>query len=953
MPELQPVTEVLEREVTSELRRRGIVFWLDRDGHYTSFVDKLADRYSRGDFHYPVMPFRGSFLETMLGLEEFGGGLDPTPVLVHLPGFTEDALRGTPLLEFYHAGYRHRRALDTAVREAATGRVKPADIEEFLASGDLTLEKSDDWLSRLVSDPKKGVAGLLERTSLEIVMRELLVKDTFLSGHLNSQSNADLDAITTYFERQIGMNKVWVARIGEKSGCSGLDGVKEALASWLLCVEYVDDLARTPHLDELKPLKELPQNIVKACTGFVTEIRSQHADIYEKIAERVEEYLDDELPHIEPEDLGRIDTFRIEDARVLEAAIATLQAGNWPKARDWSSIRTEETSFWIRRDQSRRIEWSLVGDAANLGCLLEELPRPFDGLSNFEDAITRYTDRAYEIDKAHRRFEQRRFDLLAPQLPHFAQLKAVVGELRKRYRVWADNMARSFADLCRSKGFLPDGQLQQRNFYDQVVHPLTQANGKTAVFVVDALRYEMATDLFDDLGVNGTKVELKARFAELPTITSVGMNVLAPVVSGGRLKLAGKKPFKGFSTGEFVVDDPEDRARAMGMRSIGERALLLQLKEVCETDQNTLRNRIAQKKLIVIHGREIDDAGEANVGLQTFEATLGQIRSAWHHLKAVGVKQFIFTSDHGFLLLDETSKTVPFGKKTDPNRRHILSAEKRQEQGMLSVSLSELGYDGADGFLLLREDTALFDTGGAIQAYAHGGNSPQERIIPVLTVTSKHGPNVDLSIYVVEAEKKTDAVGCRRIRLRLMLEKGQTTLQYVRSTPVDVAIRVPNRSDIRTMLRDMTGPGEIRAGRLQIPVGETWSELFFNLEGPEDDRAQIEIFHPDNIEQVSPLLVEGWFNVEGRESGSALEPPEPVEWVDKLPDDGTRNIFAHLHQHGVITESEAVAMLGSPRKFRRFSIRFDEYRVLTPLRVRIESTPEGKRYVREGKKNGS
>ena len=75
----------------------------------------------------------------------------------------------------------------------------------------------------------------------------------------------------------------------------------------------------------------------------------------------------------------------------------------------------------------------------------------------------------------------------------------------------------------------------------------------------------------------------------------------------------------------------------------------------------------------MVHSREIDDAGEANVGLMTFEATLRQLKAAWHHLQAAGVKQFVFTADHGFLLLDKTTAIRGYGSKRNPGRRYVLT----------------------------------------------------------------------------------------------------------------------------------------------------------------------------------------------------------------------------------------------------------------------------------------
>src|SRR5436190_346979 len=138
----------------------------------------------------------------------------------------------------------------------------------------------------------------------------------------------------------------------------------------------------------------------------------------------------------------------------------------------------------------------------------------------------------------------------------------------------------------------------------------------------------MAVDVAEELQGAGTQVDLRARLAELPTITSVGMNALAPVAMNGRLALAGKAGF---------------------------------------------------------------------VGLQ-----------------AAGVKQFVFTADHGFLLQDATTSLHPyaFGKKTDPCRRHVLDEISRPEAGLVTASLAALGYvsaggEPAPGYLVFCEDTAV------------------------------------------------------------------------------------------------------------------------------------------------------------------------------------------------------------------------------------------------------
>ncbi len=949
MAEVGPVSQALEDELVGELRRRGTVVWLDKDASYSPFVDGLLARHRAGDFAVPVVAFRGSFLDVLFALEPHGSGLDNLPLLIHMPGHNEETIRKTPVLELYEPGFRFRKLLDTLVRDTARGRVAPDELERFLAGGGFTLADADSWLAQQVSTEREGLAARLEHVGPAVVLDGLINKNKLFSERVVTDAN--IEAIKAYLYRHTGIDDAWLVFFGADPKANVATNVASAFIGWLLTVEYVHDLTRKPHLAALQPLAALPSQLVAACRDLVTHLRTKHPDSYATLADDVELRLDEELHAIRPEDLGRVDTFRIEEARVLDAAIAALKAGAWAKARDWAAVRSGDASFWLQRDQARRWTWTLVGEAAELGALLSSRVRPLKNARTLEEGVQLYAEVAYVVDHAHRRFEQKRLALLEPMLPNFGDLQAVVGALRRLYRTWADDVATDFTRLCREDRFLPGTSFQQRALYDQVVHPLLDGSDKVAYFLIDAFRYEMATELVEELSGPGTVVDLKPRLAELPSITSVGMNVLVPVAKEGRLSLSGS--FQGFRTGEFTVKKPEDRARAAGMRSVGKPALLLKLTEVCDADQSGLSKRVAQSKLVVVHSREIDDAGEANVGLATFETTLRQLRAAWHRLQSVGIKQFVFTADHGFLLLDETVETKPYGKKTDPHRRYVLAAEPRAESGTVTVSLSSLGYDGLEGHLLFREDTAVFATGDGGATFVHGGNSPQERIIPVLTVTRKRAETTSLSAYLVQAEALGDILGLRRLRLRVAhAPMPQGSLGFVASANVGVGLRVPDRPDINTVVKDVGGGAQLRGSKLQIPVRDEWTEVVFALEGARDERVRVEVFHPEGIERVTPCTLDAWFGVDGtstaRSAGASAAAPSTLDWQAAFTDEGALKVFVHLEKHGSITESEMTHVLGSPRAFRRFSVDFEAHAAKVPFRVRIETGEAGKRYVREG-----
>ena len=765
-----PITAALEDEVTRTLRQRGIVVWLDKDGNYTAYVDELVERHTRGEFFAPVVPFRGSYLDMLLALAPYGNGLDPEPLLIHMPGHTEESMRATPILELYAAGFRYRKALATLIREAASGHVNPAEIERYLGSGPAQLATAEAWLAQATAVTGEGFAGYLNSLTLEWVVDGLVGNDSIL--HERVSDAAARDVLCEHLYRHTGMDAAFLHFFNGEAALT-FHHVAETFVGWLMCVEYVHDLARPPHLEALRPLLHLTPPLRTTCRRLLDHLRAHHPETYALLADVVEAHVQGEFDAIRPEDLGQIETFRREETSVLEGALQALVAADWDKAFQWATSRLAQPSFWLQRDPAQRFVWSLVRDAAHLGNAMAQAGRLLRTTSSLHEALEYYTTTGFEVDKAHRRFEQQRFKLLDAQLPYFVQLLAVADDLRGRYRAWADALATDFSTLCTVAGFLPDSREQHRTLYEQVVHPLTQAGHKIAYFLIDAFRYEMAAELLPEFVGAGTTVHLAGRYAELPSITAVGMNALAPVAKAGRLTLAGDTGFGGFKTGEYTVRKPDERVRAIGDRSVNQgragrrQARGVSLNDVCTWSTTSLKKSCGDADLIVVHSREIDDAGEANVGLATFETWLQQIKSAWAHLKTLGVNAFVFTADHGFLLQDQTTQEKPYGSKRNPDRRHVLSADARAEEGMVNVSLHALGYDGQAGYLLFRRDTAVFATGKVGATFVHGGNSLQERVIPVLTVMHRQRPQAGLAQYVIEAEALPNLLGFSRLHLRV------------------------------------------------------------------------------------------------------------------------------------------------------------------------------------------
>jgi hypothetical protein len=322
-------------------------------------------------------------------------------------------------------------------------------------------------------------------------------------------------------------------------------------------------------------------------------------------------------------------------------------------------------------------------------------------------------------------------------------------------------------------------------------------------------------------------------------------------------------------------------------------------------------------------------------------------------LKNIGINEFIFTADHGFLLQDHTTQEKKYGSKKDPSRRHILTSEPRSEEGTVTVSLNALKYEGQDGYLLFAKDTSVFATGKPGATFVHGGNSLQERIIPVLTVSQRYNSHLGMVKYLIEARAERGILDYSRICIKVKpAPSPQGVLSFVDAKTINVALRVPDRPDIQITIKDVIGEG-INNQQLQIPVDRDWVEVLFDLKGQSDERVRVEVFHPDSTQDVESIIIQEYFNVSGSLkvalSSSEVQKVEnnSNDWQNNFEDPAVAKVFIHIQKHNSITETELTQILGNARKMRRFSVDFEEYLKKVPFAVKIEITNNGKRYVKQ------
>jgi hypothetical protein len=437
------------------------------------------------------------------------------------------------------------------------------------------------------------------------------------------------------------------------------------------------------------------------------------------------------------------------------------------------------------------------------------------------------------------------------------------------------------------------------------------------------------------------------------------MNVLAPVARNGRLQvsMAGDAGgVQGFQAGEFRVFGPETRKRAMHDRVGGATCPWLTLDEVVSQDVASLKRSVSQARLVVVHSREIDEAGEKGIGPAVFDLALQKLRAAWRVLREAGVRRFVFTADHGFLLLDDDGTAVQArGRRTDPQKRHVFSPVAADHAGEVRVALADLRYDGSGTSVFFPESTAVFNTVRRATGFAHGGNSLQERVIPVLTVVHRTAVGGSGIRYGVTVQAREGVAGMHCIEVRVE-PFAQQSLDFGNPKEIELALRVPDAKDVQVELCQARGRARIAGSTIVATVGESF-ELFFRLSGATDARVRIEVHHPSAVADVVPGVPGARFPVTATRAPVPAAAAEAAEgtpaaadarWLEQYPDLGVRQVFEHLAAHGAVTENEATAMLGGPRGLRRFALQFETHAQQAPFAVRIDVVAGVKRYVREG-----
>lgn len=938
-----------------------IYTWLDPDSTYKDFIQKFVQSEHK---KCHVIAFDGSYLEMMVQIDQLLGGVTPPPSIIYLPNHNRKRAEDSPMLEMLLAGKEMTIEFSSLLRESATGFTTIDDVETFLTHQPYSLEDADQWLQEAQQENSGQFWTQLHNLSTATNFIQALIPSSDPENlHIPDQFrlSENQETFWRYVEIQFGIPKDWEPRrVFEESMLPNKTpdfyDLLYVISSWAFVVEFVDDLGNIPLPKELQQIPMLNKKMCAYCNDFAQTLRDVHPTFYKTLAHETEkEECLASLRNTPAYNLGLIDTFAFEERAYFEGVIKEItDTEDFKRARDWAQTRLKNNSFWIQQD-GRHETWRIFKKICQLGEALQQAPYELPMMNSVDEAADFYVHSCTPVDKAHRHFEQVVAVSFRTSNPDYNRIQKCIQTIRDKYTVWLDSISRSFNALCLQHGFLPAENRQQRNIFHQVVKPLCK-NEKTAFFMVDALRFEMAQELQERMDLQDTDtVWLKPYFCELPSNTNVGMNLLAPATQGGQIELVmsnDKIQCIQSNTG-YQIRTPENRRFAIKEAIGGQSSPQISIQEIFESTINGLRKKFSHSSIIVVPYVGIDKAGENNEGPNKFSDALRILRKAWERLREVGITQFVFVSDHGFLLVDPNPNRAnrqEHGRPIDNNRRHIITKYATNHPNEVRVRLRDLNYIVEEDYhLIMPEDAKLFENGFSGRNFAHGGNSLQERIIPVLQIV--HGSKIKTKEEKYEAKISPFSTQSSLHGITLHIESDANSLSLF-AKDAEIELRAVDQVTAQVQIIQVLGGGTFNETKVEVKPDKD-VHILFRIYGT-SGTSRIEVRFPNR--GIEAITSKQYFDVEGKDNiplnneEPRIQNEEPVsanDWLNNIEDTGARQIFAYLVDHQVLSEADATNFLGGARQFRRFKIKFSEYQTLIPFNVRIEVVGGLSQFVRE------
>ena len=469
-------------------------------------------------------------------------------------------------------------------------------------------------------------------------------------------------------------------------------------------------------------------------------------------------------------------------------------------------------------------------------------------LNTPDDYIKFYTERFYLIDQYYRLAVEKYYQLKLSEIPIVASINKAKNRIDLDYSKICNLLNLEWVKCLKEKGeglkSIKD-VYRQENFYQEQV---ADKPYKMAIIVSDALRYEVAKELMDEMGKEKHSETLEVGLAMLPTETKFCKPALFPhekmELDETELLLDGEKC-------------PVSMAqRTAFLNKYKEGAVCLDFNEVYGSTKEN-RDFFKQPVVYIFHNA-IDESGHLNDPAAVVDAcrsSINKLRDFIQRIHATyNIHNVILTADHGFLFEDkefaEKDKHPVKEDCIEKKTRYYLTRRDDPQEGITKFRLPEVsGMTDHTVFVAVPDGTNRMAAPGGYQ-FAHGGASLQELLIPVMFSRLKRGENKEkVGVSILEANLRMTSS-----RLKFTVIQSEAISEDLQGRTVQCAVYVGSEQVTATKDVVLNSSDEENVNNRLTSV-----ELMLNTQ-TDANLMELRIYDKEDENRLNPLVKKAVIN---------------------------------------------------------------------------------------------
>ena len=458
-----------------------------------------------------------------------------------------------------------------------------------------------------------------------------------------------------------------------------------------------------------------------------------------------------------------------------------------------------------------------------------------------EEYLKHYTSDYYLIDLYYRKSVLYFRNLDVSETPIEEQLELLKQEIESRYAQFIYTLNHEWLDCLKSKeyDYSTINAYKQYDFFKNHIAPLKQ---KVAVIISDALRYEVAHELLNELHKDDKNVsELAYQIASIPSETSFGMANLLPgniYTYDGEIKIDGEK-----------TNGIENRDKILKKQSASYQAVTF---ETILNGTKQSNRELFKTDVIYIYHDIIDKEGHKGTERNVFQSTQIAIAELAKMVKGIqggyGINKVIVTSDHGFIYndteIEEADKNeIADCEMTEAGARHYVTTDNPEITIGHKIPLFKTAKFKEPYYAIIPDSVNRFKKAGSRYKFTHGGGSLQELIVPVV-ISSRREDKVQRKVNPLLLSKNL-AVVSNNLKIQLVQENPLSAKEKERT--IEIALYSDTVAVSNKIQLTLNSASELPSERIFT--------LAFSLNTKSTDSIlKLKIFDKDDL--LNPLIEE-------------------------------------------------------------------------------------------------